>query len=233
MPGVSEWFAVYARRGPRPTMFSTGHAWIGGLPRGRSAGIRSPPMSPARQIFLLSPANCSGIRAGYLLRRDARSALGQRLRSAEGASIGDVFTFMSGLYFRGKMAYASAFADPPDGCAGIHVIVPGMGLLPPYTMIDLAGLRAISRDPVDSASRRYIRPLKRDAARLAEQLATADTAILLGSIATNKYLEPLGEVLGPRLRVPLEFIGRGDMSRGSLMLRHAAAGQQLTYVESA
>jgi hypothetical protein len=190
-------------------------------------------MSPARLIFLLSPANCSGIRAGYLLRRDARSPLAQRLRSAEGASIGEVFTFMSGLYFRGKMAYAAAFADPPDGCAGVQVIVPGMGLLPPGTIIDLGGLRAIARVPVDPASRRYLRPLQRDAARLAERLATADAAVLLGSIATTKYLEPLGKILGPRLRVPREFIGRGDMSRGSLMLRHAAAGRQLTYVERA
>jgi len=190
-------------------------------------------MSPTRRIFLLSPANCSGIRAGYLLRRDARSPLAQRLRSTEGASIAEVFTFMSGLYFRGKMAYASAFADPPAGCAGIHVIVPGLGLLPPHTVIDLGGLRAIARVPVDPASRRYLGPLERDARQVAEQLADADVAILLGSIATRKYLDPLGGILGPRLRVPREFIGRGDMSRGSLMLRHAAAGQQLTYVESA
>jgi hypothetical protein len=190
-------------------------------------------VSPARRIFLLSPANCSGVRAGYLLRKDGRSPLAQRLRSPEGASIGEVFTFMSGLYFRGKMTYASAFADPPDGCAGVHVIVPGMGLLPPHALIDLIGLRAIARVPVDPASRRYLRPLQRDAARVAERLAEADVAVLLGSIATPKYLEPLGGIFGPRLRVPREFIGRGDMSRGSLMLRHAVAGQQLTYVERA
>src|SRR5207249_8398648 len=70
-------------------------------------------MSPGHQIFLLSPANCAGKRAGFLLRKDARSALAQRLRSRDGATIGEVFTFMSGLYFRGKLAYASAFAKPP------------------------------------------------------------------------------------------------------------------------
>ena len=138
---------------------------------------------------------------------------------------------MSGLYFRGKLAYASAFADPPDGCAGAQVIVPGLGLRPPGDLIDLRGLRAVARVPVDPANRRYVRPLQRDAARLAEQLAAADVAILLGSIATPKYIEPLREVLGPRLRVPREFIGRGDMSRGSLMLRSAAEGRELTYVE--
>src|SRR5947208_8509473 len=93
------------------------------------------------RVFLLSPANCSGKRAGLLLRKDARSALAQRLRSAEGATIGQVFTFMSGLYFRGKLAYASAFANPPDGCCGVHVIVPGLRLCPPRSVIDLQGLR--------------------------------------------------------------------------------------------
>src|SRR5947208_4538410 len=91
------------------------------------------------QVFLLSPANCSGKRAGLLLRKDARSALAQRLRSEEGATIGEVFTFMSGLYFRGKLAYASAFAQPPDGCGGVHVIVPGRGLCPPRARVDPAG----------------------------------------------------------------------------------------------
>jgi len=184
----------------------------------------------SHQVFLLSPANCSGKRAGFLLRKDARSTLAQRLRSAEGASIGEVFTFMSGLYFRGKLAYASAFARPPDGCGGVQVIVPGRGLCPPRTVVDLAGLRAIARIPVDPGDRRYTGPLQRDAAGLAERLHPTDAVVLLGSIATPKYLEPLKEVLGPRLRVPKEFIGRGDMSRGALMLRCAAQGHELTYI---
>ncbi|MBI4419287.1 MAG: hypothetical protein HY560_00530 [Gemmatimonadetes bacterium] len=183
------------------------------------------------QIFLLSPANCSGKRAGYLLRKHGRSALAQRLRSAEGATIGEVFTFMSGLYFRGKLAYASAFAHPPDGCAGTQVILPGVGLCSPGAAIDLDRLRAIARVPVDPANRGYLQPLQRDAARLADQLVPGDTAILLGSIATPKYLEPLKAVLGPQLRYPQEFVGRGDMSRGALMLRCAAEGRELTYVQ--
>jgi hypothetical protein len=188
-------------------------------------------MSRSHQIFLLSPAHCSGKRASFLLRRNARSALAQRLRSGEGATIGEVFTFMSGLYFRGKLAYAGTFADPPDGCVGVHVIVPGLGLRPAGAVIDLDGLRAVARVPVDPANRRYIRPLQRDAALLAEQLAPGDAAILLGSIATPKYLQPLREVLGQRLRFPREFIGRGDMSRGALLLRCAALARELTYIE--
>jgi hypothetical protein len=159
--------------------------------------------------------------------------LAQRLRSGEGATIGEIFTFMSGLYFRGKLAYALAFADPPDDCVGIQVIVPGLGLCAPSTVIELGGLRAIARTPVDPANRRYLRPLQRDAARLAERLAPGDAAILLGSIATPKYLQPLKEVLGPRLRFPKEFVGRGDMSRGALMLRCAAEARELTYIEDA
>jgi len=183
----------------------------------------------ANQIFLLSPANCSGKRAGYLLRKDGASPLAKRLRS-EGATLGEIFTFMSGLYFRGKLAYARAFADPPDGFPGIQVIVPGRGLCSPDEVIDLKTLRAIARVPVDLEDKRYARPLRRAAAQLAEQLEPDTATVLLGSIATPKYVEPLREILGARFRYPQEFIGRGDMSRGSLMLKCAAERRQLTYV---
>lgn len=187
-------------------------------------------MPPRHLVFLLSPANCGGKRAGFLLREGAGSALAGRLRSAEGATVGEVFTFMSGLYFRGKLAYARAFANPPGGCLGIHVIVPGLGLRSPDDFVDLEGLQAIARVPVDPADSRYTEPLRRDAIRLAEQLHADAAAILLGSLATPKYLAPLREVFGPRLRFPREFIGLGDMSRGSLMLRCTAERRELTYV---
>src|SRR5207249_12010381 len=102
---------------------------------------------------------------------------------------------MSGLYFRGKLGYALAFAKPPDGCVGTQVIVPGLGLRAPHDTIDLDGLHAIARVPVDPEEQRYTRPLQRDAARLAERLQATDTAVLLGSIATAKYLDPLKAVL--------------------------------------
>lgn len=185
-----------------------------------------------RQVFLLSPADCSGKRAGYLLRKDARSALAQRLH-ADGATIGELFTFMSQLYFRGKLAYASAFASPPANLPGVHVIAPGLGLSPPATVIDLKGLRAMSRVSVDPENPRYLVPLQRDASRLADHLVPGDSAILLGSLATPKYLRPLKAILGSRLRFPREFIGRGDMSRGSLMLKCVASARELTYVGEA
>lgn len=185
-----------------------------------------------RRIFLLSPANCGGKRAGWLLRKDGGSPLAQRLR-ADGATIGEIFTFMSGLYFRGKMAYARTFADPNAGYSGIQVIVPGLGLCPPDVKIDLPGLRAIARVRVDLDDRRYVGPLRRDVALLAAHTDAADSVVLLGSLATPKYIEPLTEILGARLCFPEEFIGRGDMSRGSLMLRCAAERRELRYVAPA
>src|SRR5689334_9248179 len=123
------------------------------------------------------------------MRANGRSALAQRLRSGEGATIGEVFTFMSGLYFRGKLAYASAFANPPDGCFGIQVIVPGLGLVPASAPIDLAGLRAVAQVPVDPGNRRFTTPLRRDAARLAEQLRPGDAA-RSGAVRIGRGHEP-------------------------------------------
>lgn len=188
-------------------------------------------MAMNHHVFLLSPANCSGKRAGYLLNGKSSAPLAERLRSSAGASIGEVFTFMSALYFRGKMAYAAAFARPPLGWEGVQVIVPGRGLRPASEAIDLEALREIAGVDVDLEDHRYTRPLKRDAGRLARQLAPSDRVVLLGSIATPKYLEPLQGVLGVRLHYPEAFVGMGDMSRGSLMLRCAAEGRELTYVQ--
>jgi hypothetical protein len=183
------------------------------------------------RVFLLSPANCSGKRAGYLLNGRSSTPLAERLRSGTGAPLGEVFTFMSALYFRGKLAYASAFAKPPEGWDGVQVIVPGRGLCPASTSIDIAALREIAKVEVDLEERRYVRPLKRDAAKLATTMSATGTVVLLGSVATPKYLEPLKEVLGPRLHYPEAFVGLGDMSRGSLMLKCAAERRELAYVK--
>lgn len=181
----------------------------------------------AHQVFLLSPANGTGKRAGYLLRDDGQSEVGRRLRTS-GATIGEVFSLVSGLYFRGKLTYALAFANPPDGLPGVQVIVPGRGLQPHDTVIDLTEFRRIVRVRVDAAVPSFTRPLVRDATRLASELERHDAAVLLGSIATSKYLDPLA-VLGARLKYPEEFIGRGDMSRGALLLRCTAERRELTY----
>jgi hypothetical protein len=48
-------------------------------------------------------------------------------------------------------------------------------------------------------------------------------------VATGKYVDVLLDVIGERLLFPVEFVGRGDMSRGALLLRAAEAGRELTY----
>ena len=70
---------------------------------------------PPFRIFLLSPAHCGGKRAELLLNDRASFSLAVRLRSEAGATLGEAFSFLSGLYFRGKLAYADHFARPPEG----------------------------------------------------------------------------------------------------------------------
>ncbi len=153
--------------------------------------------------------------------------LAVRLRG-EGAPLGEVFSFISGLYFRGKLAYAEAFAAPPAGVPGSLVITAGRGLLPPDTPVTLAELRDIAAVPIDRADPRYRAPLERDARILAGATGPECEFVLLGSVATAKYLDVLSGVFGERLLFPAEFAGRGDMSRGGLMLRCARAGVELT-----
>lgn len=186
------------------------------------------------RIFLLSPANCGGERGRLLLSSAARFDLARRLREPAGAPLGEVYSFVSGLYFRGKLAYARRFARPPAAlggpAAGALVITPGVGLRPADTPITLAALRACARVAVDPANARYRRPLLADARALASLLDGDCEVVLLGSIASTRYVEPLYEVFGARLRFPLAFVGRGDMSRGGLMLRCVREDRELEYV---
>lgn len=152
------------------------------------------------------------------------------LRSPEGAPIGDVFSFLSGLYFRGKLAYANTFANPPEGVPGVLVITTCRGLLTPGRRITSRDLRAFARVPIDSAEPRYRRPLARDARVLREAAGPECDLVLLGSVATGKYVDILMARFGERLRFPGNFVGRGDMSRGGLMLRAVADDRELEYV---
>ena len=181
-----------------------------------------------RRVFLLSPANLSGRRAGYLLSPRSKFELATRV-GGEGAPLGEVFSFVSGLYFRGKLAYARAFAVEKLETS-VHVITAAQGLMSPLARIVHDDLRAMADVKIHQENPAYRSPLVRDAAKLAAELDEDDEVVLLGSIATPKYLEPLSEVLGTRLMVPAEFIGRGDMSRGALMLRAVREMKQLEYV---
>jgi len=184
------------------------------------------------RIFLLSPANAGGERARQILSERAKFDLAVKLQT-EGAAIGDVFSFVSGLYFRGKLAYAQAFSSPPPGVPGALIITQGAGLVPPETMVDLAQLRTISTVPIDPADARYRGPLERDAQLIRDAAGAECEFVLLGSIASGKYAEPLLPILGDRLLFPSEFVGRGDMSRGGLMLRCVTAGVELDYTRLA
>ncbi|MGH7531144.1 MAG: hypothetical protein ACREMN_12230, partial [Gemmatimonadales bacterium] len=118
----------------------------------------------------------------------------------------------------------------PSGWAAALVITPGRGLVPADRPIRTTDLRAMAEVPIDANEPRYREPLVRDAAALSQAIGPAGRAVLLGSIATDKYVAPLLEVFGERLLFPADFVGRGDMSRGGLMLRCARAGTPLAYV---
>ena len=174
-------------------------------------------------IFLLSPARCDGRRAKILLNPVADFPLAMRLREPEGVPIGEVFAFLSGLYFRGKLTYAGAFAP-----RSTYVITTDRGLVAPHTRITRDDILRFAGVDLAAAGDEFLTPFMRDAERIARE-AGNEAVVLLGSIATKKYVEPLLRVFGERLVFPREFVGRGDMSRGGLLLRHVESEQQLEY----
>jgi hypothetical protein len=183
-------------------------------------------------VFLLSPANLAGERAKLVFQRTARFDLAQQLHSREGAPLGAVYAFISGLYFRGKKAYAEAFAHNVCGrndvCGGL-VITPGEGLRSLEERVTVERLEQWAGVPVDAAETRFTAPLVRDAQALARQHGGRVRVVLLGSVATDKYVQPLTGVFGASLLFPKDFVGRGDMSRGALLLRAAREGRELSY----
>lgn len=179
------------------------------------------------RLFLLSPASTSGKRARLLLAQRARFDLALRMRGVEGESIGAVFSFLSALYFRGKLAYATHFATPGSF---IRIITTDRGLVAPEQRMTLGDLRAMARGSIDPRHDAYRTPLERDARLLATQLAADTEVVLLGSIATDKYVKALTEAFGSRLKFPEAFVGRGDMSRGGLLLRAVREDRELSYL---
>jgi hypothetical protein len=192
------------------------------------------PLCNAR-IFLLSPANCGGMRAKQVLSPRATFAVAERLRSTEGVAIGELFAFVSGLYFRGKLTYARRFAAPADPSnlvvgSGVHIITPNAGLRSPETCVTAEAVRAFADADVHPDNVVYRQPLERSARALAAEIGSDCDVILLGSIASPKYVDVLLAIFGERLHFPADFVGRGDMSRGGLLLRKAAEGAELEYI---
>ena len=196
----------------------------------RPAHSRTNRLSAKARVFLLSPADCSGERAQLLLRPQAQFELARELQSPLGARLRDVFSFMSGLYFRGKLAYVDRFGQPGAKSPGALVITAGGGLMSLDQRVRPDDLRRFAAVAIEPKNPSYRLPLERDAQALAKRLGPDGEAVLLGSVATGKYTEVLLTILAHRLRFPAAFVGRGDMSRGSLMLRCAGAGLELEYL---
>jgi hypothetical protein len=152
--------------------------------------------------------------------------MARRLR-AHGTPVGEVFTWLSALYFRGKLDYARRFARVPDGVPGALVMLPGLGLQPAETCISAADLARMGA--IDVESQAFVRPVRRDARTAFEVHGPRSRVVLLGSIATGKYTDTLLEVFGQHLLFPGDFVGRGDMSRGGLLLRASRSGEELEY----
>ncbi len=143
------------------------------------------------------------------------------------ALLGDVFAFCSGLYFRGKLTYARRFATPPSGVEGVLIMTPSRGLASPESRIGLEQLNEFSNVDVASTEPRFAEPLRESAQ---SYVKSECDVVLLGSIATGKYVETLLPLFKERLLFPAEFVGRGDMSRGGLLLRCAKLGEELGYL---
>ena len=183
------------------------------------------------KIFLLSPANTSGVRAKQLISPRADFEAARMYRSPDGVPIAMAFAFMSSLYFRGKIGYALHFARPSlaVGGYGVYVITPGFGLVPPDWRLTPERMKVMSRTPIDAGKRNYRKPLDRDALALAGSLENGAQVILLGSVASGKYIDILWPIFQKRMRFPAAFAGLGDMSRGGLMLRAVRADRELEY----
>jgi len=172
-------------------------------------------------VFLLSPAYCGGRRASILLNPKSDAVTTREMRAGR-LSLGRAFAFMSGLYFRGKLAYAQQF-----GAA--LVITPTRGLQDPDLPFSLALLREFAVGDVSLDNPEYRSALEEDVIALASRIGARARVVLLGSVASGKYVDVLLPILGERLRYPVAFVGRGDMSRGGLLLRSAASGEELEY----
>jgi hypothetical protein len=168
-------------------------------------------------VFLISPARCDGLRASQLAR--SKGDLGGALREGR-ATIGEVFTWLSALYFRGKLTYARTFGEP-------RLIAAGLGLCTADRLLTATELRAMGRRDIES--RASTRLLRDHAVALRAEVAADTRIVLLGSIATGKYTDVFCDVFGERLLFPHTFVGRGDMSRGGLLLRAARDREELGY----
>ena len=179
--------------------------------------------------MLLSPAKLGGKRGQTLMNPDAEFPLARALRSPTGAPLGSVFSFVSGLYFRGKAAYAREFGRTQNGLPAALVMTAGGGLCSLDEPVTLERLRGWATVAVHEDNPHFTAPLFRHAAGLLDAHDEATRFVLLGSVASKKYVAPLLEIFGDRLLFPSDFIGLGDMSRGALLLQAVRDERELAY----
>ena len=185
------------------------------------------PVIRRQRFFILSPATAHGPRALLLRKPDSGSAFARRLRD-EGAPLGEVFSFLSGLYFRGKLEYARAFARSTRNVEGVYVITMTDGLLSPDARISTQDLERFASCPEGADIATEV--LGRTARALADRAGADAEIVLLGSVGTGKYTDILAPVFGERLLFPREILHIGQLARGALFLRHAREGRELDYV---
>ena len=142
-----------------------------------------------------------------LLSERASFDLAARLRSRQGVAIGEAFAFISGLYFKGKLAYALEFARPPEPglpltASGVLVITPNAGLRAAETRVTADALRRFATVDIAMHDPRYRTPLLSSAQTLAEEIGSDCEVVLLGSVASTKYVDVLVDVFGDRLLFP-------------------------------
>lgn len=120
----------------------------------------------------------------------------------------------------------------PTNGTGILIITPTAGLLPHDAMVRISRLRGFRHVPINVTNMLYRYALLRALRKLAVEIGTHCEVVLLGSIGSGKYLDVLVRVFAAQLRVPTEFIGRGDMSRGALLLRSVKENRELDYLSA-
>jgi hypothetical protein len=195
---------------------------------GKQTVSRATKRDDAPRVFVLSPANMAGVRAKLLLNPKAPFPLARKFHR-EGLTLAEVFTFTSGLYFRGKIAYARHFASANRRDL-IRIITSNAGLVDPDERVGPKEITAYGLTEIDATDPKYHEPLRRDAQLLVRRTGRGQV-VFLGSIATPKYRHVLLDVFDERLVFPVDFVGRGDMSRGALLLRAVQADQELSYTK--
>jgi hypothetical protein len=140
-----------------------------------------------------------------------------------------VFSFLSGLYFRGKLEYARAFAHTTAaGAGGVYIITMTDGLVSPDARISLEDLEryALCREGAAAA----IASLESTARTLLQRIGSDGDVVLLGSVGTGKYTDLLAPIFGERLLFPRDVLHIGQLARGALFLRRARERHELEYI---